>query len=516
VRRTGAQRRREKQRDDAIEARIEADRQTVIAKEAAETAREAEKRVKEALKFSSNTLLGIDSLPGITSMMPDIGDFELNTPKGADRASLYAIMSLAVGRLTAEEQQVSDGALLDFLTGLELIRDRDSQRARPYIIKAADAHPEIRLFGFVASLVTANLRDYDESIRRARMLVERFPEDAELIFHLADLLDALRWTETQLAGTLIPEIRQLCRRAIQLSPKYVSPRLLLMKLAEDGSAEELKATEAELRGLLEFSPDQDIRKALVSNLRVQQRFEDAFNENQPLISVASPSPNDLLVNAKLLRSIGRPKEAILAFSQFEALRLALPEGSPFRDNVSHLNDWGVALTELHQFKEALEILQRIRTEYEGNPVYESNVAMAFLGDEKYDRAVAIWKDIASAADADKRVSENVYLIQGLICAGKSDEAMDVVMNAKYEAPDRPQQFDYLFVGLSQLAAITSGAEPILAKEWNAMQTRPESANKKWDYFYLRRFSETLTGDSAIAFAKQLTAIQLNVPERTIE
>lgn len=486
----------EEKTNEAVAAKNEAETQT--------------KNAEQATRKAFRIVFTLDQVTSITDLMPDIGDYELNIPKGVSRPSIYRLLDLALGgrKITSRKTidyfepesdinrvvvpltfaNVSVEAIEDFTRGVLLLREKKSNEAYQPLMSASDRHQEVRIFAFAASLVAANVNDYPDAIRRARLLVKNYPDDAELVAHLANLIQINAYDlkdEKRLEA--FAEARQLCLNAIELSPRSPVPRRMLAELGEEGSAEDREVAEKVLRELVEFDSDPETRRVLVSNLREQMKFSEALEANKPLLESGVGTPMDFLANAKILRANGQLDDAIKGFAKFEELRKTDPKLS---NQMSHMNDWGVALIEKRQFDDALQKFEVTYESYGDHPIVLANLSKAHLGLQQFEKSVQYIEKARKESEND--LGYVVDTLQVLICAGRFDTAATIVEQINHTPAEDFNRFDVLYAGLSQLIAIGNGTEmPVLP---DAIKSLTEPISGTWDYLFLDRWAESLDDD----------------------
>ena len=483
------------------------------AEESEVQARASEAKAKEYLSYAAYALIGLDQTKELHSIMPDIGDFELNIPTGADRASVYQLLTIASGRNLPE---ISADAVESFLAGMQLLKNRESADAYPLLKRAADLEPEIRIFGFAACLAATNIKDYDEAESLARTLVDKFPDDAELTTHLGSILQMRALSEddpTRSRAELFQEARTWLQKSIELSPRAIEARAILAELAEGGTLPELQEAEKSLREVVELSSDPSHRYALAFNLSEQNRAEEALAEVRPLLALEAPQPAYLEKAADLLRQNKLFEEADTFYQKFET---AKQNDAGYDGHTIYLNNWGVMLVQLRQFSRALEKFTELRkrdADLKDNPIVLINEARARLGAKELDKAVELAEQARTTSADPLEMSVVVDSMLVLTCAGKYEQATELSHRIDFQNPTTPDKFSTLFIGLRQILALVQNEDAAAGKVLPELAELPGPVLEDWDYYFLDRWAGELAEPDQNKVLPVIAALKKAVPVR---
>lgn len=481
------------------------------AEESEVQARASEAKAKEYLRSAAYALIGLDQTKDLQSLMPDIGDFELNIPTGADRASVYQLLTIASGRNLPD---ISPAAVESFLAGMPLLKNRQSTEAYPFLKKAADLEPDIRIFGFAACLAATNIKDYDEAESLARTLVDKFPDDAELTTHLGSILQMRALSKddpTRSRAELFQEARTWLKKSIELSPRAIEARTLLAELAEGGTLPELQEAEKSLREVVTLSSDPSHRYALVFNLSEQNRAEDALAEIRPLLALEKQQPAYNEKAADLLRQNKLFEEADTFYQKFET---AKQNDAGYDDHTIYLNNWGVMLVQLRQFSRALEKFTEFRKRDTGNkdnPAILINEARARLGAKELDKAVELAEQARTTSDDPLEMSVVVDSMLVLTCAGKYEQATELANRIDFKIPSTPDRFSTLFIGLKRILTLVQNNDAASGKALPELAELPGPISEDWDYYFLDRWAGELAEPDQNKVLPVIAALKKAVP-----
>lgn len=444
--------------------------------------RTARLQATEYLKRAAFTLVGLDEA-AVDTLLPDIGDYELNIPEGANRASVYQLLTIASGK---DIPNLNTDAVSAFLEGVEFLKERQSDLAFPELLKAYQLESDVRIFGFAACLAATNIREYEQAERIGRDLVARFPDDAEMTTHLASILQLQSLQDGLSDETkqgLLDETRSWLKTSIKLSPRATEARVMLMELAEEGTLEQQQEAEIQLRELVDLSRNPSHRYALVVNLDLQGKVAEALEEAIPLLEIPSPLPGHINRVADLYRKSGKFEEANEHYALFHAAR----ENDPrYKDDVTYLNNWAVSLMQQRQFPEALNRFEELVAnvpEYANHPIILVNTARALLGSGENKAAVLLGERARAASDNPLGPGEVVDSLLLMICAEQYDAAAALLSEVTLDKPDSPDRFATLCVALAHIVAIVHD-DPSISAAFPELNNMPTSIPDDWDYYYI--------------------------------
>ena len=441
--------------------------------------------------------------------------------------SVYTVASQLTGRLNKEQVDPNKNpALMDgilaFYQGLDLMKQRKSADAIPFLEKACELNPDRWEFAMFLSLAYANTKSYEKSIQLADKAIQLNPGNAELRNHKAQMLSVVAFGLKPGARRVeaFREIVRIAEQALELekdSNKVLGTDIASLKnqigissqtvLAEAFiELKELEKAEKILRETIKTDPIPESRRLLVELLRKRGAYREALEFSQPLVSIEEPYHYDLTEHARILRALERFNDALVWYEKYDALR----KKDPSKTSTLYLNDWGATLIPLRKYDEALAVFSKADKELLQHPIFLGNIAMALLGAEQNQESIELFRSVLPASDQDGYA--HCTLQQALLVSAEYQSALDLQSEFPQDV-DRSSKEFVVHVWLTRLAAKVQGLESEPYAKLGTSELVMKPAQPGWDFYYLERWFNGLS-DSLKNEAKPiLDKMRKAVPDR---
>jgi tetratricopeptide (TPR) repeat protein len=228
-----------------------------------------------------------------------------------------------------------------------------------------------------------------------------------------------------------------------------------------------EATDFFKRATLLAPADLPSRLGLAQSLRGLRRFQEALVESEQALAL---EPNNLqarVLHAQLLDDNNRSAEAA---KEIEAIVAALP-AKPDTETYTALSQ---AFITQRNYPAALQLLERAKQDWPGDPFIARNYAEALTASRDWDKALAAWDAlmVADPKDADALVGKaRVYYYQGnyraaadLLERGRQEWPQDTLITRNYaEVMTQLREWDKALAAWDALPADPKDAGILLGK-----------------------------------------------------